>query len=322
MSTATAEHPRLSLASDAKATVNTPSNDALGLSICGGVVLTAVVAWGLAVVGGVRLSNWLTPRPEPAIHALLAEQEPGPVLDKAFAAWGHEVFERTCATCHGSDGFGKPSLGKDLVHSNFVYGQSDDALAAFVARGRDAADPANTTKIAMPPKGGNAMLTDKDLARVVIYMRGLQDPRRMPELPPLPPLAPLVIAAATQDEKAAALAAAGGDAELAGFIASGTKVYASTCITCHGPGAKGMKGLGKDLTTSEFVSKSDDDTLLAFVKRGRGPGEPGNTTGIAMPPKGGNPALSDDNILDAIAYLRSLQPQKSKSAGGQPLPGK
>jgi disulfide bond formation protein DsbB len=203
-----------------------------------------------------------------------------------------------------------------------VYGQSDDALIAFVTRGRDATDPANTTKIAMPPKGGNAMLTDTDLARVVIYMRGLQDPRRMPQLPPLPPPAPLVIAAATQDEKAAALAAAGGDAELAGFIASGTKVYASTCITCHGPGAKGMKGLGKDLTTSEYVSTSDDDTLLAFVKRGRGPSEPGNSTGIAMPPKGGNPALSDDNILDVIAYMRSLQPPKTKSAGGQPLPGK
>lgn len=297
------------------------SNDALGLSIAAGVVGVAVVAWGLAVYGGIGLSRWLSPQPVIAIYPKLAANNPEPMLDVTLAARGHEIYERTCSACHGSDGTGKPSLGKDLVRSDFVYTRSDAALVEFVTKGREATDPANTTKVLMPPKGGNALLTDEDLARVVVYMRGLQDPRRMPELPPLPPPAPIVIAPASQDEKAAALAAAGGDTELAGYIASGTKVYASTCVTCHGPGGKGLKGLGKDLTTSEYVSKSNDDTLLEFIKRGRGPTEAGNTTGIAMPPKGGNPAMSDDNILDVIAYLRSLQP-KAKNEGGQALPGK
>lgn len=297
-------------------------SDSLAISVSVGVIAISVAVWGLAILGGVGVSNWLTPRPELAIHPRLAEQQPAAMLDVALAARGHEVFEWTCASCHGSTGRGKQGLGKDLVLSDFVRTRSDAELVAFVAQGREATDPANATKIAMPPRGGNAQLTDEDLARVTVFMRGLQDPRRMPDLPPLPPPPPVVVAAATQDEKAEALAAAGGDAELAGYIASGKKIYASTCAACHGPAAKGLKGLGKDLTANEFVAKSDDDTLLAFINRGRGPSEPGNTTGIAMPPKGGNPAMSEDNILDVIAYMRSLQPPKAKSDVGQPLPGK
>jgi len=294
------------------------SDDKLAVGVSAGIVLAAVVVWVGAMFGGVQVSRWWSPQPEVVAHPKLAGQPARPILDTQTAAAGHAVFARTCATCHGASGEGKAGLGKDLVRSNFVLGLDDGKLAAFIAAGRDAADPANTTKMPMPPKGGNATLTDQDLASVVIYMRGLQDPRRMPELPPLPP-AP-VAAAPTQEEKAAALAAAGGDADLAAFIAGGAKVFAATCAACHGPTGKGLKGLGKDLVANEFVTKNDDDKLLAFIKRGRTPGEPDNTTGVAMPPKGGNPALSDDDILDVIAYLRSLQSAKPRADGGSPTP--
>jgi disulfide bond formation protein DsbB len=68
-----------------------------------------------------------------------------------------------------------------------------------------------------------------------------------------------------------------------------------------------VPGLGKDLTTSEFITGLSDDELLDFIKRGRDMSDPLNTTGIAMPPKGGNPALTDGQIVDIIAYLRSIQ---------------
>ena len=61
------------------------------------------------------------------------------------------------------------------------------------------------------------------------------------------------------------------------------------------------------LTTSEFLSTSSQAELLAFVKQGRPVGHPDNTTGIDMPPKGGNPALTDEQIVDIIAYLRTLE---------------
>jgi disulfide bond formation protein DsbB len=36
------------------------------------------------------------------------------------------------------------------------------------------------------------------------------------------------------------------------------------------------------------------------------PNEPENTTGVPMPPKGGNPALTDEQILEIIAFIHTL----------------
>lgn len=92
-----------------------------------------------------------------------------------------------------------------------------------------------------------------------------------------------------------------------GDAVAGEPLFQSTCSACHGPDAKGLPALGKDLTTSEFTQNSSDQELLDFVKVGRPVGDPENTQGIDMPPKGGNPALSDEDILNIIAYVRTLE---------------
>ena len=234
----------------------------------------------------------------------LVEAAPLGVLPMEAVAHGRDLFVSACAACHSADGTGVPGLGKDLVHSWFVASLDDEGVHEFLREGRAANAPGNTTGLPMLPRGGRADLTDADLSDIVLYMRGLQDPRRMPELPAMVAAAP---APATEDEMAAALAAAGGDEELAEYIASGTKLYASSCAACHGADARGLKGNGKALVNSAFCESLDDDSMLAFIKRGRDPGDPANTTGVGMPAKGGNPALSDDDILDIIEYLRSLR---------------
>ena len=83
--------------------------------------------------------------------------------------------------------------------------------------------------------------------------------------------------------------------------------FAGTCVACHGPDATGVTGLGKDLTTSEFVKGKSDADLLAFVKVGRPSSDPANTTGVDMPPKGGNAVLTDQDLADIIAYIRTLE---------------
>jgi mono/diheme cytochrome c family protein len=88
---------------------------------------------------------------------------------------------------------------------------------------------------------------------------------------------------------------------------AGEAQYNTICIACHGPGGEGVEGLGKPFTTSEFLREQSDEELLAFIKVGRPTGDPLNTTGVDMPPKGGNPALTDEQILDIIAYVRTLQ---------------
>ena len=92
-----------------------------------------------------------------------------------------------------------------------------------------------------------------------------------------------------------------------GDPAQGAIAFAGTCSSCHGPDAKGLPSLGKDLTTSEFAIGLSDAELIEFIKTGRPTGDPLNTTGVDMPPKGGNPALSDQDLADIVAYLRTLE---------------
>lgn len=93
----------------------------------------------------------------------------------------------------------------------------------------------------------------------------------------------------------------------AGDPIHGQELYEKTCIACHGPGGIGIEGLGKDMTASEFIRNQTDDDMVDFIKSGRPSSDPLNTTGIDMPPKGGNPALSDEDLEDIVAYIRSLQ---------------
>jgi disulfide bond formation protein DsbB len=92
----------------------------------------------------------------------------------------------------------------------------------------------------------------------------------------------------------------------AGDAANGQTLFAGTCSACHGPDATGVVGLGKDLTTSTFVAERTDTELVAFIKTGRPSSDPLNTTGIDMPPRGGNPALTDEDLLDIVSFLRSI----------------
>lgn len=92
-----------------------------------------------------------------------------------------------------------------------------------------------------------------------------------------------------------------------GSAKAGAPLFATTCVACHGADAKGLPGLGKDMTTSQFIASKTDDELLAFIKVGRPITDTLNTTGVLMPPKGANPNLTDDDLYDIIAYIRSLR---------------
>jgi len=108
------------------------------------------------------------------------------------------------------------------------------------------------------------------------------------------------------------LAACGGDeaadeepAVSKGDAVAGEKNF-QVCAGCHGPDAKGLPNLGKDMTISVFIKGSTDEELVDFIKTGRPIGDPENTTNVDMPPKGGNPAFSDEDLFDVVAYLRTL----------------
>lgn len=93
---------------------------------------------------------------------------------------------------------------------------------------------------------------------------------------------------------------------LDGDAAAGQQLFIGTCAACHGPEGKGIPGLGKNMTTSKFIAERNDAEMVEFIKVGRDPSDPLNTTGVAMPPKGGNPSLSDQDLFNIVAYIRTI----------------
>lgn len=266
---------------------------------------SALIALAIVAPFGYPVWRSATAEPPRPAHEVLLTSAPLPPVPLEEAAAGREIFLTTCAACHKADGTGLPNLGKSIVKSDFVATQTDAEMEAFIKKGRPAGDPMNTTRIPMPPFGGRTSMSPTELRGVIAYMRGLQDSRRMPSLPAYVPPADTAVAVAEIPKDL--------DPEEAKFIASGQKLFANSCISCHGKDAHGMPGLGKDLVKSDFLARLSDDDALAFVKKGRSTSDPLNTTKVDMPPKGGNPALSDDDILDIISFVRFLHKTQTAS---------
>jgi glucose/arabinose dehydrogenase len=110
-------------------------------------------------------------------------------------------------------------------------------------------------------------------------------------------------------------------------VSQGWDIFRGTCMSCHSLSATGATShaIGKKLTDNTFIKQSSDDQLLAFLKIGRTANDPANVTGYAMPARGGNSSLTDDDLRSVIAYLRELNkgtvnlsvgPQTDKSPAG------
>jgi cytochrome c5 len=119
-------------------------------------------------------------------------------------------------------------------------------------------------------------------------LKGLQDE------PPSTP-SPISITEGTGDEMS----------YTADSIATGEKLYQANCSPCHGINLQGVPGTGKNLVKSAFVAAQTDAELHAFILRGRPLWDALNTTGVEMPPRGGNPSLSDADINHIIAFIRT-----------------
>lgn len=101
-------------------------------------------------------------------------------------------------------------------------------------------------------------------------------------------------------------ACGGGSPSVTGEAAVGQKIYNANCALCHGQGGVGKPALGKDLRQNDFIGGLTDDEVVEFLKEGRRANHPLNERGVDMPPRGGNPGLSDENLHQVVAYLRGL----------------
>jgi mono/diheme cytochrome c family protein len=88
-------------------------------------------------------------------------------------------------------------------------------------------------------------------------------------------------------------------------LALGQKLFSSDCSACHGANAQGQPNLGPSLIASPIIQQQTEAEALAFIRKGRPADDPNNKTGIAMPPSGAHPELTDQDILAIIAFLRN-----------------
>ena len=98
----------------------------------------------------------------------------------------------------------------------------------------------------------------------------------------------------------AAPASTAGGAAAAGNEQQGATLFATNCAPCHGQGGQGG-GVGPKLVGNQFVQAGPDQAIYDTIANGR----PGTAMPAWSTAKGG--ALSDQQIYDLIAYLKSLQ---------------
>ncbi|MEJ2762183.1 MAG: c-type cytochrome [Gammaproteobacteria bacterium] len=98
-------------------------------------------------------------------------------------------------------------------------------------------------------------------------------------------------AAAAPAEKTAAT----GGSEKTGDV--GKQVFNGLCVSCHGAGLPGVPQFGNKKEWAPRIAKGKS-TLYKHALHGFSSGGP-----LAMPPKGGNPALSDAQVKAAVDYM-------------------
>jgi len=77
----------------------------------------------------------------------------------AGAADGKQVFDSTCTACHSTGVAGAPKLGDKAAWAPRIK-QGMDTLLQSALKGKGA----------MPPKGGNASLSDADVRAAIEFM--------------------------------------------------------------------------------------------------------------------------------------------------------
>ncbi len=85
-------------------------------------------------------------------------------------------------------------------------------------------------------------------------------------------------------------------------ISKGKQIYKKNCVACHGENGKGILPAAPDFTKKGGVLDQSTAILFKNIKNGIG----------AMPPKGGNPSLTDQDLNNAVDYLKHSFAPKEK----------
>jgi cytochrome c5 len=185
--------------------------------------------------------------------------------DAAAQRSGKEVVESTCVNCHGSGAQGAPKIG------------DRQAWAKRSAQGLSSLTQTAIKGIRnMPAHGGNAGLTDLELARGVAYMVNASGGKW------------------TEPKSAKDLATE----------RSGAQVVKAQCSKCHQEGKGGAPKIGDREAWSKRLNQGIDHAVHSAIS-GHG----------GMPPRGDKADLTDGEVRAAILYMFNPKaPAKAEAA--------
>jgi cytochrome c5 len=175
---------------------------------------------------------------------------------------GKEVVESTCVSCHGTGAQGAPRIG-DRKAWRQRSSQGLSSLTQSALKGiRN-----------MPPHGGNAALSDLELARGIAYMVNQSGGKW------------------TEPASAGELKAE----------RTGAQVVKMQCAKCHQDGKGGAPRIGDRDAWSKRLSQGVDHAVHSAIK-GHG----------GMPPRGDRADLTDSEVRAAILYMYNAKAAAKK----------
>jgi mono/diheme cytochrome c family protein len=191
---------------------------------------------------------------------------------------GEELFRRYCGVCHDSGDYGR----YDAFYKKFIPAVRGPSLVQIaspeyfdqnIRKGRPGT-------LMMPWNTETSGLSDDDLAKIAEYVRSAA-------VPASDRLAPELAQIATDP-----------NFKSSGDVARGLAIYSRHCTGCHGPEGEGL--LGPAIDSPVLQQTATDGFLYATISAGR--------RNTAMPGflGAGQDGLSEGDIADLVAYIRSL----------------
>ena len=205
---------------------------------------------------------------------------------------GKALFDKTCAPCHLTGAAGAPKLGDSAAWAPRI---KTGAAALFTS--------ATKGKGVMPPRGGNAALTDDEIRAIVGYMMAQAGAAPKTDKPEKTDT-PAVVAAAAPSAKADAPVAAAAAAPAAPAPATAPAVATSAVAAAPAPAASGVNPFNR-LMKPELKGNlpPPEDGAHDPVNDG---------THSLQPPLTAFSTLSKSNTGNRVDWVKSLDEQSIK----------
>ena len=194
---------------------------------------------------------------------------------------GEQVYGQVCKTCHEGGIAGAHKLG-DKAAWGKVIAQGEKLTVQHAIAGIRA----------MPPRGGNADLTDAEVQRAVAFMVN----KAGASWKDAPVAAAPAAAKSAAAPAAVAPAAPAAVASAAPAKTDGKKAYDTACVACHGMGIAGAPKLGDKAAWSARIAQGTNVLHDHAIKGFQG------KAGV-MPPKGGAASMPDADVKAAVDYM-------------------